>query len=280
LISVASYNYMLKTKFIFLYILFFSNLSLAKDYITVQSTTSTYNSGFYNYILPIIKSEINVVAHVVSVGTGSALRNASNCDGDVIIVHAKERELDFIKNGFGVKRFNLMYNDFIIVGPTSNLAKIIKSDSPIEAFTKIFKTSSIFVSRGDNSGTHFREMSIWKKSKLSPSKYSGTWYREVGSGMGATLNIASGMGGYTLTDRASWVNFNNKSDLKIVAEKNKLFFNQYGITMVNPEKCPNTNTDDAKKFIEWLISPKGQVTIGNFKVNGQQLFFPNSKAIY
>jgi len=214
---------MLKTKFIFLYILFFSNLSLAKDYITVQSTTSTYNSGFYNYILPIIKSEINVVAHVVSVGTGSALRNASNCDGDVIIVHAKERELDFIKNGFGVKRFNLMYNDFIIVGPTSNSAKIIKSDSPIEAFTKIFKTSSIFVSRGDN---------------------SGAWYREVGSGMGATLNIASGMGGYTLTDRASWVNFNNKSDLKIVAEKNKLFFNQYGITMVNPEKCPNTNTDD------------------------------------
>ena len=150
----------------------------------------------------------------------------------------------------------------------------------LEAFTKIFKTSSIFVSRGDNSGTHFREMSIWKKSKLSPSKYSGDWYREVGSGMGATLNIASGMGGYPLTDRASWVNLNYKSDLKIAAEKNKLFLNHYGITMVNPGKCPNTNTDDAKKFIEWLISPKGQVTIGNFKVNGQQLFFPNSKAIY
>ena len=271
---------MLKTKFIFLYILFFSNLSLANDYITVQSTTSTYNSGFYNYILPIIKSEINVVARVVSVGTGSALRNASNCDGDVIIVHAKDRELDFIKNGFGVNRFDLMYNDFIIVGPESNSAKIIQSDSPIEAFTKIFKTSSIFVSRGDNSGTHFKEISIWKKSKLSPSQYSGSWYREVGSGMGATLNIASGMGGYTLTDRASWVNFNNRSDLKIIAEKNKLFFNQYGITMVNPERCPSTNSDDAKKFIEWLISPKGQVTIRNFKVNGQQLFFPNSKAIH
>lgn len=173
-----------------------------------------------------------------------------------------------------------MYNDFIIVGPESNSAKIIQSDSPIEAFTKIFKTSSIFVSRGDNSGTHFKEISIWKKSKLSPSQYSGSWYREVGSGMGATLNIASGMGGYTLTDRASWVNFNNRSDLKIIAEKNKLFFNQYGITMVNPERCPSTNSDDAKKFIEWLISPKGQVTIGNFKVNGQQLFFPNSKAIH
>ena len=267
---------MLKTKFIFLYILFFSNLSLAKDYITVQSTTSTYNSGFYNYILPIIKSEINVVAHVVSVGTGSALRNASNCDGDVIIVHAKERELDFIKNGFGVKRFNLMYNDFIIVGPTSNLARIIKSDSPIEAFTKIFKTSSIFVSRGDNSGTHYREMSIWKKSKLSPSKYSGTWYREVGSGMGATLNLANGMGAYTITDRASWINFNNKGELKMFTEKSDILFNQYGIILVNPARCPNVKSNIANKFIKWLTSPEGQIKIKAFKVKGEQLFFPNA----
>jgi tungstate transport system substrate-binding protein len=267
---------MLKLKFIIFCTLLFSKPSLGENSIVVQSTTSTYNSGFYNYILPIIKSEINVTAHVVSVGTGAALKNALNCDGDVIIVHAKKRELDFVEKGFGVKRFNLMYNDFIIVGPKNNSANIIISDDPIEAFEKIFNTSSIFISRGDDSGTHFKEMSIWEKAKLKPRQFSGSWYREVGSGMGATLNLASGMGGYTITDRASWVNFNNKNDLKIVAEKNKLLFNQYGIIMVNPLKCPNTNTNDAKKFINWLISSNGQEQIKNFKVKNQQLFFPNA----
>jgi len=265
-----------RLKFIIFFTLLFSKPSLGENSIIVQSTTSTYNSGFYNYILPIIKSEINVTAHVVSVGTGAALKNASNCDGDVIIVHAKKRELDFVEKGFGVKRFNLMYNDFIIVGPKNNSANIIISNDPIEAFEKIFNTSSIFISRGDDSGTHFKEMSIWEKAKLKPRQFSGSWYREVGSGMGATLNLASGMGGYTITDRASWVNFNNKNDLKIVAEKNKLLFNQYGIIMVNPLKCPNTNTNDAKKFINWLISSNGQEQIKNFKVKNQQLFFPNA----
>lgn len=267
---------MLRLKLFLICALLISKPSLSDNSIIVQSTTSTYNSGFYNYILPIIKSEINITAHVVSVGTGAALKNASNCDGDVIIVHAKKRELDFVEKGFGVKRFDLMYNDFIIIGPKQNSAKILISDNPIEAFRKIYDTSSTFVSRGDDSGTHFKEMSIWSKAEINPTQFSGTWYREVGSGMGATLNVASGMGAYTISDRASWVNFNNKRDLKIIAEKDKLMFNQYGITMVNPLKCPNTKSHNAKKFINWLISPKGQNLIKNFRVNGQQLFFPNA----
>jgi tungstate transport system substrate-binding protein len=267
---------MFKLNIFILCLLLFPKISLGDTSIIVQSTTSTYNSGFYNYILPIIKSEINVVAHVVSVGTGAALKNAANCDGDVIIVHAKKRELDFVKKGFGLKRHNLMYNDFIIVGPKRNPAKINIIDDPIKAYTKIYKTSSIFISRGDDSGTHFKEMNIWKQANLNPIKFSGDWYRETGSGMGTTLNLASGMGGYTLSDRASWINFNNKNDLRIIAEKNEVLFNQYGIIMVNPSKCPNVKFKNAKKFVNWLLSYKGQKAIKNFKLKDQQLFFPNA----
>ena len=251
-------------------------LSFGKDTIIIQSTTSTYNSGFYNYILPIVKSEINVEAHVVSVGTGAALKNASNCDGDVIIVHAKERELDFVKKGFGINRQDLMYNDFIIIGPKENPAQINAKDGPLEAFKKIFKTSSIFISRGDDSGTHFKEMSIWRKTKLNPLKFSGHWYREVGSGMGVTLNLANAMGAYTITDRASWINFNNKNELKMFTEKSSILFNQYGITLVNPARCPNVRSGIAKKFIQWLTSFEGQNKIRAFKVKGKQMFFPNA----
>ena len=261
----------------FLFLLFcLPKLSFSKDSIIIQSTTSTYNSGFYNYILPIVKSKINVEAHVVSVGTGAALKNASNCDGDVIIVHAKERELDFVKKGFGINRQDLMYNDFIIVGPKENPAQINVQDGPLEAFKKIFKSSSIFISRGDHSGTHFKEMSIWKKTKLNPLKFSGNWYREVGSGMGATLNLANAIEAYTITDRASWINFNNNNQLKLFTEKSSILFNQYGITLVNPARCPNVRSDIAKKFIQWLTSFEGQNKIKAFKVKGKQMFFPNA----
>jgi tungstate transport system substrate-binding protein len=267
---------MFKVNVFIIFFLTFSRICLGDNTLIVQSTTSTYNSGFYNYILPIIKLDINIVAHVVSVGTGAALKNAANCDGDVIIVHAKKKELEFVKNGFGLKRYNLMYNDFIIVGPKQNHAKININDDPIKSFTKIYNTSSIFISRGDDSGTHFKEMNIWDKANLNPVKFSGDWYRETGSGMGTTLNLASGMGAYTLSDRASWINFNNKKDLHIMSEKSDILFNQYGITMVNPDRCPNIKFKNANKFISWLLSKKGQKAIQNFKLKDQQLFFPNA----
>ena len=269
-------NFMFKIYPLILCLVIFAKPSLADNSIVVQSTTSTYNSGFYDHILPLLKSETNVTAHVVSVGTGAALKNAANCDGDVIIVHAKNRELEFVKNGNGVNRQNLMYNDFVIIGSKRNPAKINISDDPIKAFSKIYNSSSVFVSRGDDSGTHFKEMSIWRKANLDPTQFSGGWYRETGSGMGTTLNLANGMEAYTLTDRASWIKFNNKKNLDVLAEKDKLLFNQYGITMVNPLKCPNVRLKNTKIFINWLLSEKGQKAIKNFKIKGQQLFFPNA----
>lgn len=267
---------MLKTYTLILCLFILPKLTYANNTIVVQSTTSTYNSGFYDYILPLMKSETNITAHVVSVGTGAALKNAANCDGDVIIVHAKNRELEFVKNGYGINRKDLMYNDFIIIGSKQNPAKIKLNDEPIKAFSKIYNSSSIFVSRGDDSGTHFKEMNIWKKANLNPIPFSGSWYRETGSGMGTTLNLANGMEAYTLSDRASWIKFKNRKNLNIVAEKNKLLFNQYGITMVNPLKCRNVKTKNTKIFINWLLSERGQDAIKNFKIKGQQLFFPNA----
>ena len=266
---------MFKLFILTLYSLIFPKMAFADNSIKVQSTTSTYNSGFYEYILPLFESDTNIVAHVVSVGTGAALKNAANCDGDVIIVHAKNRELEFVKNSFGVNRQDLMYNDFVIIGPKSNPAKVKITDDPKRVFTKIYETSSIFISRGDDSGTHIKETTIWKMSKLDPTKFSGDWYRETGSGMGTTLNLANGMEAYTLTDRASWINFKNKNNLKIVAEKNQMLFNQYGITMVNPLKCPNVKVKNAKIFMSWLLSETGKSSISNFKIKNQQLFFPN-----
>ena len=262
--------------FILLFLLF-PRICSGDNSLIVQSTTSTYNSGFYEYILPIIKSEINVVAHVVSVGTGAALKNAANCDGDVLIVHAKKRELKFVKNGFGLKRYNLMYNDFIIVGPKENPAKINLTDDPITSFTKIFTTSSIFISRSDDSGTHFKEISIWDKAKLKPIKFSGKWYRETGSGMGATLNIAAGMAGYTLTDRATWTTFGNKADLDILIEGDKNLFNPYGVMLISKNKCPTVNTKAGQAFIDWLLSETGQSAISAFRVDDKQLFFAHAQ---
>ena len=266
----------MKKIYVFIFCLFFIvNHSIADNSIIVQSTTSTYNSGFYDYILPIIKTEINIKAHVVSVGTGAALKNGANCDGDIIIVHSKKRELEFIKNGFGLKRYDLMYNDFVIVGPKNNSAQVTNKDNPIIALTKIYNSKSFFVSRGDDSGTHSKEKYLWKISKLNPLKFSGKWYRETGSGMGATLNAASGMGGYTLTDRATWINFQNKLNMTIVTEKNDLLLNQYGIILVNPQKCPNVKVKNATKFINWILSEKGQSFIKNFKIKNQNLFYPS-----
>jgi tungstate transport system substrate-binding protein len=249
----------------------------AQDSILVQSTTSTQNSGLYDYLLPIFEKKTGIKVNVVAVGTGQAIKNAKNGDGDVLLVHAKPDELKFVKEGYGVKRYDLMYNDFVIVGPESDPAKINGMKSAPAALKKIAKAKALFASRGDNSGTNKKEMILWKKAGINPTKSSGDWYRETGSGMGATLNAAVGMQAYTLTDRATWISFKNKDHFKILVQGDKDLFNQYGLIMVNPKKYPNVNVKDSRIFINWLLSPEGQKAIANYKVDGQQLFFPNAK---
>ncbi|MGA7979371.1 MAG: substrate-binding domain-containing protein [Chromatiaceae bacterium] len=249
----------------------------AEQSIIVQSTTSTQNSGLYGYLLPIFTKKTGIQVNVVAVGTGQAVKNAKNGDGDVLLVHAKPDEEKFVAEGYGVKRFDLMYNDFVIVGPAKDPAKVGGMKDAAAALRKIAKTKAPFASRGDNSGTYKKEMALWKAAGIDPSAASGTWYREAGSGMGATLNTAVGMGAYTLTDRGTWISFKNKDDFKILVEGDKNLFNQYGVMLVNPKKYPNVKAKAGQTFIDWLLSDEGQKAIASYKVDGQQLFFPNAK---
>jgi tungstate transport system substrate-binding protein len=245
--------------------------------IIVQSTTSTQNSGLYDYLLPIFTKKTGIKVNVVAVGTGQAIKNAKNGDGDVLLVHAKPDEEKFVAEGYGVKRYDLMYNDFIIVGPAKDPAHVGGMKNPVAALRKIAKRKALFASRGDNSGTYKKEMALWKAAGINPDKASGSWYRETGSGMGATLNTAIGMGAYTLTDRGTWISFKNRDHFKILVQGDKRLFNQYGIMLVNPKKYPNVKVKAGETFINWLLSPEGQRTIASYKVDGQQLFFPNAK---
>ena len=245
--------------------------------IILQSTTSTANSGLYDYILPMFTGKTKIKVHVVAVGTGQAIKNAKNGDGDVLLVHAKPAEEKFIDEGYGVKRFDVMYNDYIIVGPPSDPAQITGMKNAEVALKKIAATKSIFTSRGDNSGTHRKELSLWKGTGSDPTAASGTWYRETGSGMGATLNAAVGMGAYSLTDRGTWISFKNKGDFRIVVEGDKTLFNQYGVILVNPSKHSNVKADEGQAFIDWILSDEGQSAIASYKLGGQQLFFPNAR---
>jgi len=244
--------------------------------IIVQSTTSTANSGLYDHLLPIFKDVSDVTANVVAVGTGQAIRNAQNCDGDVLLVHAKAAEESFVEAGYGIERFDLMYNDFVIVGPPSNPAGIDGGEEVLVALKKIAETRSLFASRSDDSGTHKKEMALWLDAGIDPTGASGDWYRETGSGMGATLNTGVGMEAYVLTDRATWISFGNKADFKIMVEGDEALFNQYGVIMVNPERCANVKTESAKAFIDWLRSSEGQNAIQTYRIDDQQLFFPNA----
>ncbi|WP_109466887.1 substrate-binding domain-containing protein [Albibacillus kandeliae] len=244
--------------------------------IIVQSTTSTANSGLYDYLLPIYSGESGITVKVVAVGTGQAIKNAENCDGDLLLVHAKASEEKFVEAGFGTKRTDLMYNDFVIVGPENDPAGVAGSSDAKAALTKIAETGALFASRGDDSGTHKKEVALWKAAGVDPSSASGDWYRETGSGMGATLNAGIGMGAYVLTDRATWISFQNKQDYKIEVEGDETLFNQYGVIPVNPEKCPSVKIDAAQNFADWLLSSEGQEAIAAYKVDGQQLFFPNA----
>jgi len=251
--------------------------ALAGDFIVVQSTTSTQNSGLYEYLLPIFEKKTGIQVRVVAVGTGQAIKNAMNCDGDVLLVHAKKAELKFVASGFGVKRYDLMYNDFVIVGPASDPAHVDGMKDVVAALKKIAAAKATFLSRGDDSGTNKKEMALWKKAGIDVKKASGTWYRETGSGMGATLNSAVGMEAYTLTDRATWIAFKNRGDLKIAVQGDKDLFNQYGIMLVNKAKCPAVKTKLGLAFMNYLLSPEGQKVIAAYRRKDQQLFFPNAK---
>lgn len=252
-----------------------SNLAIAES-IIVQSTTSTKNSGLYDYILPKVKADTGLTVNVVAVGTGQAIKNAQRCDGDVLLVHAKASEEKFVKEGYGVKRTDLMYNDFVIVGPSADPAGVNGSNDVSKSLNTIAEKQALFASRGDDSGTHKAELRLWKAAGTDPKGASGSWYRETGSGMGATLNAAVGMGAYAMTDRATWTKFGNKGDFKIHVEGDKRLFNQYGVILVNKDKCPSVKSAAGQQFIDWLLSDKGQNTIASYKVNGNQLFFPNA----
>ena len=244
--------------------------------IIVQSTTSTQNSGLFDHILPMFEKASGIKVNVVAVGTGQAIKNAGNCDGDVLFVHAKPAEEKFVSDGYGVKRFDVMYNDFVIVGPPTDPAKVAGRNDAAASLKAIADAKAIFASRGDDSGTHKKEINLWKDAGVDVKAASGTWYRETGSGMGATLNASVGMGAYAMTDRATWIAFKNKGEFKIAVEGDKAMFNQYGIIQVDPDRCPNVKADAAKSFVDWIITRDGQSAIAAYKLGGKQLFFANA----
>ncbi|WP_424830833.1 substrate-binding domain-containing protein [Ruegeria sp.] len=248
-----------------------------EPFVVVQSTTSTQNSGLLDYILPGFEAETGIDVRVVAVGTGQAIRNAINGDGDVLLVHAKPAEEKFVADGWGVERLDVMYNDLVLVGPKSDPAGVRGGDDVVTALAAIAQAEVPFASRGDDSGTHKAEMQHWSAAGLDPTGASGTWYRETGSGMGATLNIASGMGAYVLTDRATWLSFGNRGDLEVLVEGDPRLFNQYGVILVNPEKHPGVRAAAGQRFIDWLTGPDGQGAIASYRLDGEQLFFPNAQ---
>jgi len=246
-------------------------------FIIVQSTTSTQNSGLFEYILPLFTKKTGIEVRVVAVGTGQALKNAENGDGDVVLVHSQPDEEKFVADGWGVKRYPVMYNDFIIVGPAADPAKIAGLKQAPEALKKIAEAKAPFASRADDSGTHKAELKLWGEAGVDPKASSGIWYLETGSGMGATLNTAVGKRAYALTDRGTWLAFANKDDFKVLVEGDDKLFNQYGVILVNPTRHPNVKVKEGQAFIDWLVSSEGQAAIASYKIDGEQLFFPNAR---
>jgi tungstate transport system substrate-binding protein len=245
--------------------------------ITVASTTSTQDSGLFGSILPMFKAKTGIDVKVVAQGTGQALDTARRGDADVVFVHAKVQEEKFVADGFGVKRFDVMYNDFVLIGPKADPAKAKGKDIAV-ALKAIYDTKSPFVSRGDKSGTHSAELALWKAADLDTATAKPAWYKEIGQGMGAALNTASAMNGYLLADRGTWISFKNKGELDILVEGDKRLFNQYGIILVNPEKHAHVKKAEGQAFIDWILSAEGQGAIRDYKIDGQQLFFSNAAA--
>ena len=270
----------IRTSLIAAMVLVLSNFEIGatEPFITVASTTSTRNSGLYDHILPLFTAATGVEVRVVAVGTGQAIRLAKAGDADVLFVHHRPSEEALVREGFGVRRYDVMYNDFVIVGPKSDPAGAAKQNDAAAALTAIAKANQPFTSRGDDSGTHKKEMKLWRTAGVNTAKSTGGWYRETGSGMGATLNTASAMNAYALTDRATWLKFSNKGELKIVSEGDKSLFNPYGVVLVDPKKHPHTKAKDGQAFINWLISDAGQRAIAAYDIRGRQAFFPSVKA--
>ena len=251
--------------------------ALSEDrFIVLQSTTSTQNSGFFDHILPVFTAKTGIEVRVVAVGTGQAIRNAANGDGDVLLVHAKAAEEQFVAEGHGIARHDVMYNDFVIVGPADDPAGIAGMIDAVAALKQVAVSGALFASRGDDSGTHKAELRLWQDAGIDAAAASGGWYRETGSGMGATLNIAGGMGAYALTDRATWISFGNKGDHRILVEGHQRLFNQYGVILVSAERHPSVKADLGQQFVNWLLSDEGQAAIAGYRVDGQQLFYPNA----
>jgi tungstate transport system substrate-binding protein len=244
--------------------------------IVVASTTSTEDSGLFGYLLPLFKAKTGIDVKVVAQGTGQALDTARRGDADVVFVHAKAAEEKFLAEGFGVKRFPVMYNDFILVGPARDPAGIRGTSDIVAALKAIREKQAPFVSRGDRSGTHQAELALWATAGIDISRDKGPWYREVGQGMGAALNAAGAMDAYTISDRGTWISFRNRGDLVIAVEGDRRLFNQYGVMLVNPAKHPGVKKALGQQFIDWLVSPEGQRAIANYEINGQQLFYPNA----
>lgn len=253
------------------------SVGAAERFITVASTTSTENSGLFGYVLPLFQHDTGIAVRVIAVGTGQAIALAQRGDADVLLVHHRPSEEQFVAEGFGVTRYDVMYNDFVIVGPQADPAGITGMTDVTAALTQIAAQQVNFVSRGDDSGTHRLEQSLWNTAGINVSAASGTWYRETGAGMGGTLNIASGLDAYTLTDRGTWISFKNRRTLALLVAGDPRLFNQYGVILVQPAKHKHIKSQDGQAFIDWLLSDRGQKAIATFRIEGQQAFFPNAR---
>ncbi len=261
---------------LFIYILAVAPAGAQSRFITVASTTSTEQSGLFRHILPIFEKKTGVQVRVVALGTGQALDMARRGDADVVFVHARAAEEKFIAEGYGVERLPVMYNDFVLIGPKSDPAKIAGGKDILEGLRKVKAAAAPFVSRGDRSGTHMAEIELWRMAGIGIEKDRGPWYRDTGQGMGPALNTASSMNGYILADRGTWISFKNRGDLAILVEGDPRLFNQYGVILVNPEKHKHVKKEMGQAFIDWIVSPEGQKAIAGYKIGGEQLFFPNA----
>jgi tungstate transport system substrate-binding protein len=250
--------------------------SSMQKFITVASTTSTEQSGLFRHILPVFQKRTGIQVRVVALGTGQALDMARRGDADVVLVHARAAEEKFVAEGHGVQRLPVMYNDFVLVGPKSDPAKVAGGKDILEALRRVKAASATFISRGDRSGTHMTELELWRQAGIDIATEKGPWYRDTGQGMGPALNAASSMNGYVLADRATWLAFRNRGELAILVEGDRRLFNQYGVILVNAEKHRHVKRGMAQAFIDWIVSPEGQKAIAGFRIGGEQLFFPNA----
>ena len=268
---------MFKIIYLLLFLLWAAPVNARHKFIIVASTTSTEQSGLFKHLLPLFEKKTGIQVRVVALGTGQALDMARRGDADVVLVHDKDAEEKFLADGFSVKRFEVMYNDFVLIGPQSDPAKLLGGKDIVAAYKKIAEAKAPFASRGDKSGTHAAEMRLWKAAGVDPQSGKGTWHRETGSGMGPTLNTASAMNAYVFADRGTWLSFKNRGDLALLVEGDPRLFNPYGVMLVNPVKHPHVKREWGQAFVDWVIAPEGQHAIAAYKIGGEAVFFANAK---